>query len=125
MTQMNDTDLAALLKITDSSGEAPLIEDLVFEMYRVVKACQEQQTNRTDFEAFHTRQKIAVSSQAAQQKALQMYLKRRMRKLTARILEVYRSEEETLVTASYQNQSKVVILPSGDQKPDPPPTATK
>lgn len=100
MAQMNDTDSTVSLKSTDSSGEAPVIDDPVFEMWRAVTTCQDQQSNRRDIvDAFHSWQKSAVSKQAAQQKALHVYLKRRLRKRTTRLPEVDRSEEEALRNA--------------------------
>lgn len=98
----DDGDSTCTLRSTDSVNDAPLVDDPVIDMRRAAVACREQQPSRRDIvDAFHSWQKQAVSKQAAQQKALHVYLKRRLRKRTTRLPEIDRAEEDALRNARH------------------------
>lgn len=98
----DDGDSTCTLRSTDSVNEAPFVDDPVLDMRRAAVACREQQPSRRDIvDAFHSWQKQAVSKQAAQQKALHVYLKRRLRKRTTRLPEIDRAEEDALRNARH------------------------
>lgn len=79
--------------------EAPVIDDPMAEMRKAVAKCGSEFSRRAIVDSFHTWQLQAVSRQAAQQKALHVYLKRKLRKRTARTPELDRLEEEALRNA--------------------------
>lgn len=94
--------------------EAPAVDNPVSEMRKAATRCGSELSRRTIVDSFHTWQLQAVSRQAAQQKALHVYLKRKLRKRAARTPELERLEEEALRSA----RTATVISKSGDNDED-------
>lgn len=92
--------------------EVPVIENPIAEMRKAVSRCGSEFSRRTIVDSFHTWQLQAVSRQAAQQKALHVYLKRKLRKRTARAPELDRLEDEALRNA----RTATVKAKSGDKE---------
>ncbi|CDF34708.1 unnamed protein product [Chondrus crispus] len=79
--------------------EPPSIDDPIAEMARALARCSAEHGPRAVVDSFHTWQLQAVSKQAAQQKALHVFLKRKQRKRAARTPELARLESEALRNA--------------------------
>lgn len=79
--------------------EAPIVDNPLSEMRKAATRCGSELSRRAIVDSFHTWQLQAVSRQAAQQKALHVYLKRKLRKRTAKTPELERLEEEALRNA--------------------------
>lgn len=79
--------------------EAPKMDDPVKEMRRAVAVVSTSSNRRLCVDAFHTWQLQSVSKQAAQQKALHVFLKRKLRKRTTRAPEIERLEDDALRNA--------------------------
>lgn len=88
------------VKSVESLCDLPAVSDPVSEMNKVVLSCHEHFTNRREIvDSFHSWQLKNVSKQAAQQKALHIYLKRKLRKRTTKAPEIERAEEDALRNA--------------------------
>lgn len=97
--EAEDDNSTASLHSIASDAEAPLV-DIPFEDLRTaIQHCVTMPSRREVVDAFHTWQLRVVSKQAAQQKALHVYLKRRIRKRSARMPDVQKMEEEALRSA--------------------------
>lgn len=77
----------------------PKMDDPVKEMRRAVAVVSTSSNRRLCVDAYHTWQLNSVSKQAGQQKALHVYLKRKLRKRTTRAPELERLEEDALRNA--------------------------
>lgn len=95
----SDGDQTASESSMQFEPEAPSVDDPVVEMERAVEKCGAELGPRAIVDSFHTWQLQAVSRQAAQQKALHVYLKRKLRKRAARTPELARLENEALRNA--------------------------
>lgn len=90
----------ASVRSADSAHVAPSARDPFVELEEAVHACQRGGGDqRSIVQAFHAWQLRCVSKQSAHQKALHIFLKRRLRKRTSRAPEYDRCEEEALRNA--------------------------
>lgn len=79
--------------------EYPYVGNPVLEMKAVVQKSADEVNRRAIVDSFHTWQLQSVSKQAAQQKSLQVYLKRKLRRRIAKMPDIERLEEEALTNA--------------------------
>ncbi|CAN8067921.1 unnamed protein product [Agarophyton chilense] len=82
-----------------SEADIPVVDSPYADLRKAVAACDLQPSRRDMVDWFHSWQLRAVSKQAAQQKALHVFLKRRLRKRTTRSPEHDRMEQEALRNA--------------------------
>lgn len=95
-----DADSTATIKSIESVVEFPPLDDAVADMRVTLPAIQNRCPSLRDLvDSFHTWQHRIVSHQAAQLKFLHVYLKRRLRKRTSRLVEYERAEEDALRNA--------------------------
>lgn len=95
----SDNESTVSAKSVHFDGECPALDNPVLEMKSGVNKCRSMMTRRAVVDYFHTWQLQAVSRQAAQQKALHVYLKRKLRRRTGRAPDTDRLEEEALRNA--------------------------
>lgn len=94
-----DVESTMSLNSTSSDMLAPFVDSPFADLKKAVAACDLQPSRREMVDWFHSWQLRAVSKQAAQQKALHVFLKRRLRKRTTRSPEHDRMEQEALRNA--------------------------
>lgn len=80
-------------------GECPVPENPSIQMKKELDNYYPEMNRRFIVDSFHTWQLQSVSRQAAQQKALQVFLKRKLRRRTGRAPEIERVEEDALRNA--------------------------
>lgn len=94
-----DDESTVSLNSCTSDTEPPVVDSPFADLRKAIAACDLQPNKRDMVDWFHSWQLRAVSKQAAQQKALHVFLKRRLRKRTTRSPEHDRMEEESLRNA--------------------------
>lgn len=95
----------ASIESVGSAVDAPVVDAAFIDMKYAESELENIENRREKVEAFHAWQLRTVSKQAAQQKALHGFLKRRLRRRTTRSPEWDRLEEEAL-----KNARKAVTL---------------
>ncbi|KAI0562449.1 hypothetical protein FGB62_59g031 [Gracilaria domingensis] len=98
-----------------SEADVPIVDSPYADLRKAVNACELQNSRRDMVDWFHSWQLRAVSKQAAQQKALHVFLKRRLRKRTTRSPEHDRMEQDALRNAR-------LAIPEGKESEMPSPS---
>lgn len=94
-----DEESTASIKSFVSVAEPPIVECPFIDLQKAMRSNSVLNSRRDMVDSFHSWQLRTVSKQAAQQKALHIFLKRRLRKRTARSPEYDRMEKEALRNA--------------------------
>ncbi|PXF48171.1 hypothetical protein BWQ96_02123 [Gracilariopsis chorda] len=96
---VSDGESTMSLNSSSSDMLAPYVDSPFADLKKAIAASDLQPSRREMVDWFHSWQLRAVSKQAAQQKALHVFLKRRLRKRTTRSPEHDRMEQEALRNA--------------------------
>lgn len=96
---VRDDESTVSVRTAESVTEPPAVDNPFNDLRIAIAHCSSQPSRRDIVDSFHSWQIRTVSRQAAQQKALHIFLKRRIRKRNARSPEYERMEDDALRSA--------------------------
>lgn len=103
----NDAESTVSIDSNLSVSEEPQVDSPIIALQKARISCGEMPSRREIVDSFHSWQLRIVSQQAAQQKALHVFLKRRLRKRISRAPDYDRMEDEALRSCRNPGSTKV------------------